>query len=78
MELAQFIKRVSEFYDDCQLGFPDVVELKSVSHLEKQEETIHGMPYMLFEQHSESEDCYWGYFYFPLKKRKYIKVPFWM
>lgn len=78
MELVQFIKRVKEYYDDCNLGFPDVVELKDERHLERQEETVHGMPYVLVEQHVQWEDSYWGYLYFPIKKRKYIKVPFWM
>ena len=78
MELAQFIKRVKEYYDDCSLGFPEIVELKNESGLEKQEDTIHGMPYVLIEQHSgyPCEDCYYGYLFFPLKKRKYIRVPF--
>ena len=78
MELVQFINRVGEYYDDCRLEFPTIVEIKDISHLEKEGDTIHGMPYVLIEQHSSYEDCYWGYFYFPLKKRKYIKIPFYM
>ncbi|MDY0921962.1 hypothetical protein [Leclercia sp. CFBP8987] len=78
MELVQFIKRVGEYYDDCTLGFPEIIEMKNESGLEKQEDTIHGMPYVLVEQHSSypCEDCYYGYLFFPLKKRKYIRVPF--
>lgn len=76
MELVQFIKRVAEYYDDCKLDFPSIVELRDESALERQEDTVHGMPYVLVEQHANCEDCYWGYFYFPLKKRKYIRVPF--
>lgn len=76
MELIQFIKRVADYYNDCKLDFPSIVELKDESRLEKQEETVHGMPYVLIEQHANGEDSYWGYFYFPVKKKKYIKVPF--
>lgn len=78
MELAPFIKRVTEYYDDCYLQFPEVVELKSTSHLERQEDTIHGMPYVLVEQWTDSYcgDSHNGNFYFPLKNRKYIKVGF--
>ncbi|MDV5140824.1 hypothetical protein [Chimaeribacter arupi] len=78
MELVQFIKRVADYYDDCQLDFPHIVELKDESGLEKQEDTIHGMPYVLVEQHQSypCEDAYYGNLFFPLKKRKYIKVPF--
>ncbi|NWA63018.1 hypothetical protein HX773_19105 [Pantoea sp. B9002] len=78
MELVQFIKRVREYYDDCYFEFPRIVELKDERGLEKQEDTIHGMPYVLVEQWSSypCEDCYSGNFYFPLKKRKYIKLPY--
>ncbi len=76
MELVQFIKRVADYYDDCTLDFPSIVELKNESGLERQEETIHGMPYVLIEQRTMHEDSHYGYFYFPLKKRKYIRVPF--
>ncbi|EOW6743535.1 hypothetical protein ACOZ0W_002700 [Cronobacter dublinensis] len=80
MELVAFIKRVADYYDDCTLEFPEIVELKDETGLERQEDTIHGMPYVLVEQHSSypCEDSFWGYFYFPLKKRKYIKIPFYM
>lgn len=76
MELVQFIKRVADYYDDYSLDFPSIVELKDEAGLEKQEDTIHGMPYVLVEQHTMHEDSHWGHFYFPLKKRKYIRVPF--
>lgn len=52
MELVQFIKRVADYYDDCKMDFPSVVELKDELGLEKQEETVHGMPYVLIEQHA--------------------------
>lgn len=78
MELVQFINRVRDYYSDSRLDFPMIVELKDESGLQRQEGTIHGMPYVLVEQHNDypCEDSYWGYLYFPLKKRKYIKVPF--
>ncbi|WP_312412348.1 hypothetical protein [Pseudescherichia sp.] len=78
MELVPFIKRVKDYYDDCHLDFPDIVEITNERPFERQEDTIHGMPYVLVEQHTNypSEDSFWGYLYFPLKKRKYIRVPF--
>lgn len=76
MELVPFIKRVVEYYDDCKLDFPSIVEIRDESGLEKQEDTVRGMPYVLVEQHTNCDDCYWGYLYFPVKKRTYIKVTF--
>lgn len=78
MELAPFIQRVAEYYDDNQLGFPSVVTLDSNHKFEKQEDTIHGMPFVLVEQYSQGMDgdSWYGNLYFPLKKKKFIKVPF--